>query len=105
MLDEWQTVQTQTRCRNLVLVYIVCLGINIIEDIHHEAQLSRDTKGRRDEEQKRTTQTPHMKLVQTSHSFNIVYSLVSWNHWLIVLGFNDASTLVGHFVSSPWERE
>ena len=26
-------------------------------------------------------------------------------HWLIVLGFNDTSTLEGHFVSSPRERE
>ena len=26
-------------------------------------------------------------------------------NWLIVLGFNDMSTLVGHFVSSPRERE
>ena len=25
--------------------------------------------------------------------------------WLIVLGFNDTSTLVGHFVLSPRERE
>ena len=25
--------------------------------------------------------------------------------FLIVLGFNDTSTLVGHFVSSPRERE
>ena len=25
--------------------------------------------------------------------------------WLIVLGFNDTSTLVGRFVSSPRERE
>ena len=25
--------------------------------------------------------------------------------WLIELGFNDMSTLVGHFVSSPRERE
>ena len=25
--------------------------------------------------------------------------------WLIVLGFNDTSALVGHFVSSPRERE
>ena len=25
--------------------------------------------------------------------------------WLIVLGFNDRSTFVGHFVSSPRERE
>ena len=25
--------------------------------------------------------------------------------WLIVLGFNDTSTLVGHFVSSSRERE
>ena len=34
-----------------------------------------------------------------------------WSHvilqcfYLIVLGFNDTSTLVGHFVSSPRERE
>ena len=32
-----------------------------------------------------------------------------WNlaeiDWLIVLGFNDTSTLEGHFVSSPRERE
>ena len=28
-----------------------------------------------------------------------------WNLRLIVLGFNDTSTLVGHFVSSPRERE
>ena len=27
------------------------------------------------------------------------------SHRLIVLGFNDTSTLVGHFVSSPRERE
>ena len=31
---------------------------------------------------------------------------ISWFSWtLIVLGFNDTSTLVGHFVSSPRERE
>ena len=30
----------------------------------------------------------------------------SWHFmWLIVLGFNDTSTLEGHFVSSPRERE
>ena len=28
-----------------------------------------------------------------------------WGDWLIVLGFNDTSTLEGHFVSSPRERE
>ena len=27
------------------------------------------------------------------------------NNWLIVLGFNDMLTLVGHFVSSPREKE
>ena len=27
------------------------------------------------------------------------------SRFLIVLGFNDTSTLVGHFVSSPRERE
>ena len=30
---------------------------------------------------------------------------VSIIDWLIVLGFNDTSTLKGHFVSSPRERE
>ena len=30
---------------------------------------------------------------------------ISWFDWLIVLGFNDTSTLEGHFVSSPRERE
>ena len=30
---------------------------------------------------------------------------LSFIDWLIVLGFNDTSTLVGHFVSSPRERE
>ena len=33
--------------------------------------------------------------------FNSIRSLAK----LIVLGFNDTSTLVGHFVSSPRERE
>ena len=28
-----------------------------------------------------------------------------WAGFLTVLGFNDTSTLVGHFVSSPRERE
>ena len=28
-----------------------------------------------------------------------------WTGFLIVLGFNDTSTLEGHFVSSPRERE
>ena len=36
-------------------------------------------------------------------------SVMNFTHmhtiWLIVLGFNDTSTLVGHFVSSPRERE
>ena len=31
--------------------------------------------------------------------------VLSCNLTLIVLGFNDTSTLVGHFVSSPRERE
>ena len=31
--------------------------------------------------------------------------LVKCQYWLIVLGFNDTSTLKGHFVSSPRERE
>ena len=34
-----------------------------------------------------------------SHIINKVWPIV------IVLGFNDTSTLVGHFVSSPRERE
>ena len=31
--------------------------------------------------------------------------LLTCTQWLIVLGFNDTSTLEGHFVSSPRERE
>ena len=31
--------------------------------------------------------------------------IISFFDWLIVLGFNDTSTLEGHFVSSPRERE
>ena len=33
------------------------------------------------------------------------YSLEQLSDWLIVLGFNKMSTLVGHFVLSPRERE
>ena len=33
------------------------------------------------------------------------HSFVEIDHDLIVLGFNDTSTLEGHFVSSPRERE
>ena len=29
----------------------------------------------------------------------------SFRYWLIVLGYNDTSTLVGHFLSSPRERD
>ena len=39
---------------------------------------------------------------------NNLISREKWKYsiyWLIVLGFNDTSTLVGHFVSSPRERE
>ena len=32
-------------------------------------------------------------------------TLLQKQDWLIELGFNDTSTLVGHFVSSPRERE
>ena len=34
-----------------------------------------------------------------------IVDIVEEIDWLIVLGFNDTSTLVGHFVSSPRERE
>ena len=34
-----------------------------------------------------------------------MYAISYVQNWLIVLGFNDTSTLVGHFVSSPRERE
>ena len=33
-----------------------------------------------------------------------VYMKLNTIHWLIVLGFNEPSTPVGHFVSSPRER-
>ena len=35
---------------------------------------------------------------------NICHKMLSLN-WLVVLGFNNMSTLVGHFVSSPRDRE
>ena len=35
---------------------------------------------------------------------NICHKMFSLN-WLVVLGFNNMSTLVGHFVSSPRDRE
>ena len=35
----------------------------------------------------------------------ILYGELQVGFFLIVLGFNDMSTLVGHFVSSPRERE
>ena len=40
--------------------------------------------------------------VQTLGLYCLHKSIVNW---LIVLGFNDTSTLVGHFVSSPRERD
>ena len=46
-----------------------------------------------------------------SHFFRMEDNFFEWVafplkiHSLIVLGFNNTSTLVGHFVSSPWERE
>ena len=43
---------------------------------------------------------PHFMIVLIPH-INLLN--ISWI--LIVLGFNDMSTLVGHFVSSPRERE
>ena len=41
-------------------------------------------------------------------NFNVSTMLttsLSFEHWLIELGFNDTSTLVGHFVLFPRERE
>ena len=35
----------------------------------------------------------------------IAQTFFNQTEWLIVLRFNDTSTLVGHFVSSPRERE
>ena len=35
----------------------------------------------------------------------ILFNYTIYIHVLIELGFNDTSTLVGHFVSSPRERE
>ena len=36
---------------------------------------------------------------------HVLHIIFHWNIRIIVLGFNDMSTLVGHFVSSPRERE
>ena len=42
----------------------------------------------------------------TLKQINFVLTDMAFSHIkLIVLGFNDTSTLVGHFVSSPRERE
>ena len=43
----------------------------------------------------------------TLEPWKLVWHMGSSSHWglLIVLGFNDTSTLEGHFVSSPRERE
>ena len=41
----------------------------------------------------------HSNLIQFADDYFQVW------FWLIVLGFNDTSTLVGHFVSSPKESE
>ena len=41
-------------------------------------------------------------IFQLKHTDN---SLYTDTHYMIVLGFNDTSTLEGHFVSSPRERE
>ena len=35
----------------------------------------------------------------------LAWLYLDFDGWLIVLGFNDTSTLEGHFVSSPRERE
>ena len=42
---------------------------------------------------------------QLSWAWKKFYNLGARADWLIVLGFNDTSTLVGHFVPSPGERE
>ena len=42
----------------------------------------------------------------SSEEIAFLKSYGDWDRWvLIVLGFNDTSTLEGHFVSSPRERE
>ena len=40
-----------------------------------------------------------------NQAFRSFHSVPYYIDWLIVLGFNDTSTLKGHFVSSPRERE
>ena len=41
------------------------------------------------------------------NSYNLIWTYLDFHNlsFLIVLGFNDTSTLMGHFVSSPRERE
>ena len=47
-----------------------------------------------------------LPLTHTHTHTNVRKLLLSFSKdFLIVLGFNDTSTLVGHFVSSPRERE
>ena len=54
----------------------------------------------------RSAQTKYnlsMKII--SIIYECTFSEVLFTVWLIVLGFNETSTLVGHFVSSPREIE
>ena len=59
--------------------------------------------------QVRRTSVQNKKNIRTLLKKFCFCSLYVWQcsifDWLIVLGFNDTSTLEGHFVSSPRERE
>ena len=50
-------------------------------------------------------ETSSAELTQTVQKVNYRFMSLENDGFLIVLGFNDTSTLVGHFVSSPRERE
>ena len=47
----------------------------------------------------------HLKVYQVGLSSDVSTDKMANSVVLIVLGFNDTSTLEGHFVSSPRERE
>ena len=47
----------------------------------------------------------HQRITPTDHWYSVKTNFARIRESLIVLGFNDTSTLVGHFVSSLRERE
>ena len=59
-----------------------------------------------EKQEKYNVDTPLSGAMRVSEKYFLFHrKMFSLGDWLIVLGFNDTSTLEGHFVSSPRERE